>query len=122
MARPDNSYIVQKYIKNPALHRGHKYDFRIYVLITSVIAPMTVFMYQDGIVRLASCQYNATTEKGYDDPYVHLTNYSLNKDSKTFDPTKHKLRLKDVLKGELTSVSKGKTYRQRAGDIWEQME
>ena len=80
---------------------------------------MTVFMYQDGIVRLASCQYNAQTEKGLDDPYVHLTNYSLNKDSKTFDPEKHKLRLKDVLKGELVSTSKGKVYRKRADDIWE---
>ena len=33
---------------------GHKYDFRIYVLITSVITPMKIFIYEDGLVRLAS--------------------------------------------------------------------
>jgi len=33
---------------------GHKYDFRIYVLITSVISPMCIFLYEDGLVRLAS--------------------------------------------------------------------
>ena len=118
MYRPDNSYIVQKYLKRPALYRGHKYDFRIYVLITGVISPMTIFLYQDGIVRLASQRYETNVEKGFDDPYVHLTNYSLNKDSKSFDPSQHKLRLMDVLKGELVSNSKGKCYRKRADDIW----
>ena len=52
--KPQNQYIVQKYIKKPALHMGHKYDFRIYVLITSVISPMSIFLYNDGLVRLAS--------------------------------------------------------------------
>jgi len=92
---------------------GHKYDFRIYVLITSVISPMTIFLYNDGLVRLASEPYDPN--KGFDDPYVHLTNYSLNKNNKEFDANKHKLRLKDVLKGELTSSStNGRTYRKRA--------
>lgn len=114
--KPENTYIVQKYIKKPHLFRGHKYDFRIYVLITSVISPMTVYLYDDGIVRLASDKYNP--EADFDDPYVHLTNYSLNKNSKTFDSKKHKLRLKDVLRGEMTSTYNGKTYRKRAEDIW----
>lgn len=118
--KPENSYIVQKYIKKPALFRGHKYDFRIYVLITSVISPMTIFLYDDGIVRLASDKYNA--EADFDDPFVHLTNYSLNKNSKTFDSKKHKLRLKDVLRGEMVSSYNGKTYRRRAEDIWQQIE
>lgn len=64
---------------------------------------MTIFIYHDGLVRLASEKYDHT--KGFDDPYIHLTNYSLNKDNDKFDDKKHKLRVKDVLKGELTSVS-----------------
>ena len=103
MIRPDNNYIVQKYVKRPALLYGHKYDFRIYVLITSVISPMSIFIYNDGLVRLASEKYDHT--KGFDDPYIHLTNYSLNKNNSHFDDKKHKLRVKDVLKGELISQS-----------------
>jgi len=99
--KPQNQYIVQKYIKRPALYDGHKYDFRIYVLITSVISPMTIFLYNDGLVRLATEKYDCS--KSYDDPFVHLTNYSLNKNNVEFDASKHKLRLKDVLRGEMIS-------------------
>lgn len=115
MARPENAYIVQKYIRKPALHNGHKYDFRIYVLITSVISPMTIYLYNDGLVRLASERYDPG--KNLDDPFVHLTNYSLNKNSTNFDSEKHKLRLKDVLRGELVSESNGKIFRKRADRI-----
>ena len=119
--RPQNQYIVQKYIKRPALHDGHKYDFRIYVLITSVISPMTIYLYNDGLVRLASQKYDHT--KSYDDPFVHLTNYSLNKNNTEFDDEKHKLRLQDVLKGDMESTSSnGKTYRKKASQIWHEIE
>ena len=72
----NNSFVVQKYIKNPALIQGHKYDFRIYVLVTSVIH-LTIFLYEDGLVRLASEKYS--DGKNLNDMYSHLTNYSLNK-------------------------------------------
>jgi len=72
--------VVQKYVKQPALYRGHKYDFRIYVLVTSAISPMQIFLYNDGLVRLASEKYDKNANN-YDDHYVHLTNYSLNKDN-----------------------------------------
>ena len=111
---------MQKYLKKPALHNNHKYDFRIYVLLTSVISPMNIFIYNDGLVRLASEQYSANAN--FDDPYIHLTNYSLNKNSSSFDQGKHKLRLSDVLKGELTSECKGKTYRRSARDLNHEIE
>jgi hypothetical protein len=47
-------------LKNPALIDGHKFDFRIYVLITTVVEPLTIFVYQDGLVRLASEKYNVS--------------------------------------------------------------
>jgi hypothetical protein len=86
-----------------------------------VISPMTIFLFNDGLVRLASEKYDYS--KGYDDPYVHLTNYSLNKNNTEFDSEKHKLRLKDVLRGELVSTSQtGKTYRKTAKQIWHEIE
>ena len=121
MQKPENQYIVQKYIKRPALYQGHKYDFRIYVLITSVISPMTIYLYNDGLVRLASEKYDAS--QGYDDPFIHLTNYSLNKNNEQFDSNVHKLRLKDVLRGELESTdANGKVYRKHSKVIWHEIE
>jgi hypothetical protein len=114
-------YVVQKYVKRPALYNGHKYDFRIYVLITSVISPMQIFLYNDGLVRLATEKYKP--DHDLDDHYVHLTNYSLNKDNNEFDENKHKFRLKDILKGELTSTSSnGKVYRKHSKQIWAEIE
>lgn len=70
---------MQKYVRRPALYKGHKYDFRIYVLMTTAISPMQLFLYDDGLVRLASEKYDGS--KGIEDHYVHLTNYSLNKEN-----------------------------------------
>jgi hypothetical protein len=53
---------------------------------------MTIYIYNDGLVRLATEKYDHT--QNYDDPFVHLTNYSLNKDNELFDSNVHKLRLK----------------------------
>jgi hypothetical protein len=53
----DNSFVVQKYLSSPALHNDYKFDFRIYVLVTTVIEPLTAFIYKEGLVRLASEKY-----------------------------------------------------------------
>ena len=90
-------------MKNPALIKGHKFDFRIYVLITSVIEPLSIFVFRDGLVRLASEKYDVS--KNIQDMYVHLTNYSLNKKNEKFDGNKHKLTLSECLKGSFTTQS-----------------
>lgn len=82
---------------------------------------MQLFLYDDGLVRLASEKYDKS--QNYEDHFVHLTNYSLNKDNQKFDESKHKLRLKEVLKGELVSTStNGRTYRRHAKQIWQEIE
>jgi tubulin polyglutamylase TTLL7 len=44
---------------------------------------MSIFIYKDGLVRLASEKY--TGSKNMTDVYVHLTNYSLNKKNNNFN-------------------------------------
>ena len=117
------SYVIQKYLNKPALWNGHKYDFRIYVLVTSVIDPMTIFLYKDGLVRLASEKYDAS--KNFHDPYTHLTNYSLNKKNENFNNDAHKLRLNDCLKGIMSQppAKKGKPgVTKSAAEIWDEIE
>jgi tubulin polyglutamylase TTLL5 len=71
------SMVVQKYILNPLLVKGYKFDMRIYVLVTSV-EPLEVFIYKEGFARLSTHKF--TLDKNHiNDLFVHLTNYSVQK-------------------------------------------
>ncbi|XP_059842528.1 probable tubulin polyglutamylase TTLL2 [Hypanus sabinus] len=69
------SVIVQKYITNPLLISGYKFDLRIYVCVTS-FSPLTVYIYQEGLVRFGTEKYNLSS---LDNIYAHLTNTSINR-------------------------------------------
>ena len=68
--------LVQRYIRDPHLLDGYKYDLRVYVALTSV-DPLRVFLYREGLVRLATEKY---VDGGADlsRRCMHLTNYSVN--------------------------------------------
>lgn len=72
----DCSFVVQRYIANPMLIGGYKFDLRIYVLITS-FRPLNVFLYREGLVRFSSAKYNSDLTN----LFAHLTNASINKHS-----------------------------------------
>ena len=74
---------VQKYISNPFLINGLKFDLRLYVLLTS-IDPLKIYLYEDGIVRFATKQYSIK-EEDIHDKFIHLTNYSINKRNEDFE-------------------------------------
>lgn len=71
----DCSVIVQRYISNPLLISGYKFDLRIYVCVKS-FHPLTVYVHQDGLVRFATEKYNLSSLHNL---YAHLTNTSINK-------------------------------------------
>jgi tubulin polyglutamylase TTLL4 len=72
--------LVQKYISNPYLIDGKKFDLRIYVLVTGV-DPLRVYVYEEGLTRLSTSDYST---KDIKNKFSHLTNYSINKKSETF--------------------------------------
>lgn len=69
--------VVQKYIADPYLINGSKFDLRLYVLVTSM-NPLRIYMYDNGLVRFASVKYSSEMST-LADRYMHLTNYSINK-------------------------------------------
>ncbi|KAL3274675.1 hypothetical protein HHI36_016054 [Cryptolaemus montrouzieri] len=76
------SLVVQKYITNPYLINGSKFDLRLYVLVTS-FHPLRVYLYSEGLVRFASAKYSHNA-KDIKEKYMHLTNYSINKLSSNY--------------------------------------
>ncbi len=77
------TYVVQRYIENPLLVGGKKFDLRIYVLVTSY-SPLTVYMYRAGFARFSSYRYN-THARNLGDNYVHLTNVAIQKTGPSYD-------------------------------------
>lgn len=63
--------IVQKYIANPLLFKGRKFDFRCYALLVKGFAQATVYWYGLGYMRTSSYEYSLDAK---DNLMVHLTN------------------------------------------------
>ena len=76
------SFLITKYIENPHLLYGKKYDFRIYILITSV-NPLSIYIYKQGLVRISSEKYSLDINK-LNSKYIHLTNTAVNKGNKEY--------------------------------------
>jgi len=79
----DESCIVSKYIPNPLLINGLKFDLRVYVLVTSW-DPLRLYVFNEGLSRFSCEPYNPTTIK--QNKYAHLTNYSINKKNEKYLP------------------------------------
>lgn len=56
----DEQCIVSKYITNPLLINGLKFDLRVYVLITS-FDPWRIYVYDEGLARFASEAYQSSS-------------------------------------------------------------
>ena len=52
------TFIVQRYIENPALYKNRKFDIRCFALITSINANMKGFVYDDGYLRTSSREFD----------------------------------------------------------------
>lgn len=74
--------IVQRYVPNPLLINGYKFDLRVYVVVVSY-EPLKVYLNDEGLVRMATEKYTASADT-LDVRTMHLTNYSVNKLSPLF--------------------------------------
>lgn len=80
------AYVISRYIENPLLVAGKKFDLRIYVLVSSY-RPLRVYQYVHGFARFCNAKYNTDTGD-IDNPFIHLTNVAIQKHNDDYN-SKH---------------------------------
>ena len=71
------AFIVSRYIDNPFLLGGKKFDLRLYYLVTSY-RPLRVYSYAEGFARVCNVKYTNDADN-IDNLFVHLTNVAIQK-------------------------------------------
>ncbi|XP_076629900.1 putative tubulin polyglutamylase TTLL9 [Colletes latitarsis] len=104
MEPPAETFIVQKYVENPYLLAGRKFDLRIYALVTS-FHPTKAWLAREGFARLSAELFDL---ENIDDSRVHLTNMAIQ--LKTDEEDK-KAELKKGCKWALNKVREYLTAR-----------
>lgn len=74
-------WVAQKYIENPMILYGKKFDIRQWVVVTRW-NPLAAWFYEDSYLRFSFADYDPTKLKNR---YAHLTNNSISKHADDFD-------------------------------------
>lgn len=77
------TYLISRYIENPMLIGGKKFDLRLYVLVTS-FQPLNAFLYEFGFCRFSTETYTKCGQQLHD-KFIHLTNVSIQKKSANYN-------------------------------------
>ena len=73
-----NEIIIQKYLDNPLLYNGRKFDIRCFVLVDY---NLNLYFFKEGHLKGSSELYNLNNNS----KFIHITNYSLQKKSCKFE-------------------------------------
>lgn len=77
------TYIAQRYLYNPYLVGGRKFDLRMYALVTS-FGPLTVWLSRTGFARFSNHRFSMKTGD-IKNAYIHLTNVAIQKTDANYD-------------------------------------
>ena len=73
----NDTYVISKYIDNPFLIGGKKFDMRIYCLVTS-FHPLKAYLYKQGFCRFCNEKFSVDVSD-INNIYMHLTNVAVQK-------------------------------------------
>ena len=106
--KPCNQTIIQKYIENPLVINGRKFDIRQWVLVTD-LNPLTIWLFETPYVRFGAENYHIDDFKNV---FSQLTGNSIAKHSEKFNTGE--------IEGDMWENEQFKEYlkKQYGGDPW----
>lgn len=104
----NNKILITKFLNNPHLIKGYKYDIRIHGLVTS-IKPLIIYLYKDGILRLSTVKYNPNDQSN---KQSFITNVFININNKKYI---YPQNLKNIEDSNLWNLKAFKKYCLRKG-------
>lgn len=111
--------VCQEYLSDVFLIDKFKFDFRVYAVLKSV-EPLQLYICKDGLARFSTIPYENPTNKNLHETFMHLTNYSLNKRSTSFNRSE---RDDEGSKRTLSSVfNRMNRYGYNTDKLWKRIE
>ena len=111
--------VCQEYLDKVFLIDRYKFDLRVYAVLKSV-EPLEIYVCKEGLARFSTVPYESPTHKNLHETFMHLTNYSLNKKSATFNRSE---REDEGSKRTLTSVfNRLKRIGFNTDKLWQRIE
>ena len=73
--------VCQAYLDDPLLIDNKKFDMRLYVMLKGIDPQPQLYLYNEGMARFCTEDYQKPDGGNLKDLYSHLTNFTLNKDN-----------------------------------------
>ena len=110
--KPCNQTIIQKYIENPLVINGRKFDIRQWVLVTD-LNPLTIWLFETPYVRFGAENYHIDDFKNV---FSQLTGNSIAKHSDKFNTGE--------IEGDMWENEQFKEFlkKQYGGDPWKEIQ
>ena len=110
--KPCNQTIIQKYIENPLIINGRKFDIRQWVLVTD-LNPLTIWIFETPYVRFGAENYHIDDFKNV---FSQLTGNSIAKHSEKFNTGE--------IEGDMWENEQFKEYLKKTygGDPWNEIQ
>lgn len=106
--------VVQRYLQDPMLLDGLKFDLRLYLLVLGVGEAARAWLCSEGLVRVCSEPYAPADSSNKHKANSHLTNYSISKYEAAFS---HADTPHDGSQGSKRALSATLQYLQRSAGV-----
>ena len=113
--------VVQRYIADPMLLKGFKFDLRLYVFVRAV-QPLEVYVCREGLARLCTIRYKKPAVDNIKQMRCHLTNFSLNKKSDNYTWAENEIDESSTKRTITSTFNQLRRAGHNIGKLWKKID